>query len=278
MTATEEMLSIANVERLTGIDSCYIRRAMKEGLVQFEDRPAGVFISKSEIALWQSKPHELVQRLRTNREKYFTRKAAYLSKNNYILPFRGTWLVGGPHLKHCTRYAWDFIVVDPSDYDKCHLGITEEEILALKLRRDGNHNPRDFLCHGLEIIAPADGVILEVPDPGRFVNDNEDGQGTIAIDHGNGEYSHLGHVLGRSITVKKGDQVSQGQAICLAGGKHGDGILQTPHLHWDIWDHPHFFFAKGIPMLISKAFIYKNGQFVRRYTFYLRAGFLVSNT
>lgn len=275
--ATEETLSLSDVEQITGIGSFYIRRAMGEGLVRSEESPDGVRFSKGEIGLWRAKPPELAQRLRANREKHFIRKAGYVSRNNYILPFRGTWLVGGSHLKHCTRYAWDFLVVAPSDYGKCHSGMSEEDVLALKLRRDGNHNPRDFLCHGLEIVAPADGVILEVPDPGWFVNDNEDGQGTVTIDHGNGEYSHLGHVLGRSIPVRKGDRVSQGQVICLAGGKHGDGTHQVPHLHWDIWDHPHFLFAKGIPMLISDAFVYKKGQFVRRRAFYLRAGMLVSN-
>ena len=277
MTAGKEWISIAEAGKLTGIEAFYIRRAMQERLVQYEGRPESACFRRHEVALWQAKAAELVDRLCASKEKHCFRKAAYAPKHRYILPFRGTWLTGGTHIKHCTRYAWDFAVVDSSDYGKCHPGMTETEMLALKMRRGGNHNPRDFLCHGLEIIAPADGVILNAPDPGTFTDDKVDDQGHIAIDHGGHEYSHLNHILGRSVRVKKGDRVRQGQVICLAGGKHGDGVNQPPHLHWDLRDHPHFLFAKGLPMLISKALVYKDGQFERRYAFHLRAGMLVAN-
>lgn len=227
---------------------------MHEGLLKHGECETGVCFERGEIGLWQSKAPELADRLRSVREKFPIRKDACHLPNTYILPFRGTWLIGGPHIRHCTRYACDFIVIDPSEYPKCRRRMTENQMHALKMRRDeGTRNPQDLLCHGIEIIAPADGVILSAADPNFYVDDRADDQGIVIIDHGNNEYTRLCHDLGRSIRVKRGDRISQGQVVCLAGGRHGDSVHQTPHLYWDTWDHPHFLFAKGVPMLISRA-------------------------
>lgn len=271
-------VSLERAAEITGVRVEFIRRCMAEGLLKYHEHQGQIAFDQGEVDLWLNKAPELADRLRSTRERFPVRKDNYKSPNTYILPFRETWLIGGPHINHCTRYACDFIVVDPVDYGKCRRKMTEKEMLALKMRRDeGIRNPQDFLCHGVEIISPADGVVYMASDPLTCTNDKLDEQGIIMIDHGHNEYTRLCHVLGRSIRVKKGDHVSQGQVVCLAGGRHGDGIHQTPHLHWDIWDHPHFLFAKGIPMLISEGLIYSAGAYHKKQSFYLRQGMLVAN-
>jgi hypothetical protein len=251
---------------------------MAEGLVKHVENGGSLFFEQSEVDLWRREAPELIDRLRLTREKHPLRKGVFRSPNAYILPFRRIWLAAGAHIGHCTRYAIDFVVIAPSHYGQCRRGMSESDLLALEMRLNGGlRNPQDFLCHGVEIIAPADGVILNAADADACWGDHAEDQATVIIDHGHNEYSRLCHVLGRSIRVKNGDHVRQGQLICLAGGRHGDGIYQTPHLHWDIWDHPHFLFAKGVPMRIAKAMVYANGRFAQRRAFYLHDGMLLAN-
>ena len=277
MSETNYLVPLNEAVEISGIEKSFIQRAAKEGLINYEIQSEKLYFSKDEIDLWVKKAPELANRLRTTKEKEYFRKEGFVPKSSYILPFKGPWLVGGPHLLHCTRYAWDFLVIAPEDYSKCYYGMNEEDILKLRLfRNKGKKNPKDFFCYQVDIVCPADGEVIRVKE--NFTNDDsEDYQGVITIDHGNGEISNLAHVLGRTIEVKIGDMVKQGQKLCLAGGKHGDGITQMPHLHWDIWDHPHFLFAKGIPLKISKAKVFTNGSFEERCDFFLTSGMLVKN-
>ena len=51
------------------------------------------------------------------------------------------------------------------------------------------------------------------------------------IDHGNGEFSHLGHLKQGSLLVKPGDRLLAGQAIAEAGVS---GTSLFPHLHYQL--------------------------------------------
>lgn len=271
--------SLKEASKISEIPISLIKRAIKEGLVIFIIQSGkNIFFSKEEVQRWISRDKELGERIKTIPEKFPIRKSSYISKNKYILPFKGIWLAGGDHPQHCVRYASDFVVIDESDFHRVKIGISEDELVALKMHHGTNErNPRDFLCYGKEIIAPASGKIIMASNPEDFKEENIDGQGHIVIDHGNGEYGRLCHILGKSIRVKTGDLVKQGQVLGLAAGKLGDGIHRVPHLHWDVWDYRHFLFAKGLPVRISKAIIYNYGHKKVRYNFYIQSGMLVSN-
>lgn len=273
----KKLYTFRDVEKLLGIKAFFVQRAINEELVKAENSAEGIRFTKDEINLWKTKSPELADRIRKKKEKFPIRKKDYKSKNSYILPFHGVWLVCGTHLNHCTRYAWDFIVIEESDFDKCSVGMRDEEIFRLNMKKNGSHNPRNFLCYGREIISPANGRVLYAPDPANFKSRFFDDQSHIIMDHGNGEIGRLCHILGRSVKVRKGDIVEQGQLICLAGGKHGDGVRRVPHLHWDIWDNQHFLFAKGLPVKISKARTFNKNKNELRYSFFLRKGMLVAN-
>ena len=269
--------SLNEAENISGISLLFIERAIREGLVDYIRPGERILISSDEVELWTKKDDSLSRRLERN-EKFPIRKSNYVTQNNYILPFHGIFISWGEHpIEHCLRYAFDFMIIDEADFIKVKSGMTEDELIKLKMRRGINGNPRDFFCYEKEIIAPADGEIISASDPEKFINENIDGQGEIIIDHGNEEYGRLCHILGRSVRVKKGDIVRQGQVLCLAGGKHGDGSTQVPHLHWDVWDHTHFLFAKGIPVRISKALIHNNEEIKKKYNFYIQDSMLLSN-
>jgi len=57
----------------------------------------------------------------------------------------------------------------------------------------------------------------------------------IVIDHGNGEFSHLGHLKPGSVKVAVGDKVRAGQAIAQVGTS---GSSLFPHLHYELAASP----------------------------------------
>jgi len=128
------------------------------------------------------------------------------------------------------RYAHDFVVVDAA-------GVTHTG--------DGNKNT-DYPGYNQPVLAPAAGRVValysEQPD-----NDNgldyfdPSAMATkdpmllygnyLVLDHGNGEFSMLGH-LGKGTTiVKVGDEVKQGQPLARVGSS---GSSYFPHLHYEL--------------------------------------------
>ena len=53
----------------------------------------------------------------------------------------------------------------------------------------------------------------------------------MVIDHGNGEFSMLGHLQKGSLVVKVGDTVQRGQAVAKIGNS---GSSHNPHVHYEL--------------------------------------------
>lgn len=147
------------------------------------------------------------------------------------MPFNGTWLTfwGGDvdeknhhHGTQSQRYAFDFIVV--GDNDNFY-------------RTDGNTN-EDYFSFGLNILAPANGEVVEVVNglrdnkPGELNSFNYIGN-YIMIKHGEAVYSILGHLKQDSVTVKVGDRIKAGEKIALCGNS---GYTTDSHLHFHVQD------------------------------------------
>lgn len=174
--------------------------------------------------------------------------AAYRQKARYSLPFRGEWYVynGGPDeaTSHswnvvAQRYAYDFVMVDGS------------------LRRWFREGDRleDYRCYSAPVLAPADGLVVEVRDDVR----DAPGVGTgwvdplttdfrgnfVTIRHAEEEYSFLAHLIPGSIRVAVGQGVKAGQDIGRCGNS---GHSTEPHLHFQLQDRADFFEAAGLPV------------------------------
>lgn len=176
----------------------------------------------------------------------------YRCQVKYSLPFNDSWVVvnGGVDKKSShswniptQRYAYDFLIFDESG--KSCVG-------------DGK-NASDYYCFGKEILAPADGEVIEADSGysdslilgnGQADCSAHDIRGNhILIRHSEGEYSLLAHLLPGSLGVKAGDAVKRGQPIARCGNS---GNSSEPHLHFHLQDGTSFFTSSGLPIEFEK--------------------------
>ena len=175
-------------------------------------------------------------------------KDNFIPRTKYSLPFHGEWVaVNGGVTKEFShsweinsqRYAYDFIILN--NEGKSYSGDATM--------------PTNYFCYGKEILAPADGVVVEVRkdcgdsiimgggklDP--FIKDIRGNY--IVIKHSENEYSCLAHLMPDSITVCVGEQVKRKQQIARCGNS---GNTSEPHLHFQIQNGKDFFFSAGLPI------------------------------
>jgi hypothetical protein len=181
---------------------------------------------------------------------------AYMPKTALIFPVKGRLIIDdgndfyGHHRRmHFThpfaqtigfrsnfmRYALDFVNVDAAGARHKGDGMTNEQWYGWK----GN------------VVAPGDGVVVGVLndyvdndvvgkenkfDEARVMKEPITLYGNhVVIDHENGEFSMIGHVLQGSVRVKVGERVKRGQTIA-AMGSSGSSIY--PHVHYELRTDP----------------------------------------
>lgn len=146
------------------------------------------------------------------------------------LPFHGEWSVSQGHFgSHTHRdewaHAWDFIITDNENKQFAGNGETVT----------------DYFCFNKNVIAPADGHIVELVDG---IDDNPIGEAnllnnwgnTIVIKHSEYLYTKLSHLKKNSFVVKNGEFIKRGQLIARVGNS---GRSPYPHLHFQIQATPH---------------------------------------
>ena len=171
----------------------------------------------------------------------------------YRLPVDGEWTVVNGSLdrefSHSwipvnQRYAYDFVVTDDD-------GRTRPEGASAAVE--------SYYCHDEPVLAPADGVVVEVfesgLEPGRgggFSHPlKRDIRGNfVTIQHAPGEFSCLAHLVPRSVTVEPGDSVERGEQVGRCGHT---GNSSEPHLHFQLQDSPNFEMAAGLPVEFAGA-------------------------
>lgn len=168
------------------------------------------------------------------------------------LPFKGEWFVfwGGDtrklNIHHDTpnqKFAFDFCIMDKNG--KSHRG-------------KGRKN-EDYYCYGKEILAPADGKVIEVIDG---VRENKPGSmnpysavgNAVVIEHSEQEISIFAHLKFGSIKVKRGDRIRAGKSIGTCGNS---GNSSEPHLHYHLQDNPIMQEGKGIKCFFQKVKVEK---------------------
>ena len=179
-----------------------------------------------------------------------------MSKNRYILPFKGTWYIeyGGTKKKNShswnipsQRYAYDFeIRKNNSPYhdevDKC----------------------QNYYSYLENIYAPCDGWVIElvndyqnthITKDRKIINDCDNPRGNhIIIKHPNHEYSCICHFEKDSFQVKVGDLVKEGDLLGKVGNS---GNTQGPHIHFQVQLGLDPDKSKGIPIFFKNAY-YQN--------------------
>ena len=177
--------------------------------------------------------------------KRYDRSDGMRPKTALSLPFAGEWTASnatlgpgnGHYLNANQRFAIDF-------------GVTEEgEGGKRRSHRDKGTKNLDYLAYGRDILAPADGLVVQAVDG---VPDNVPGQvdvyfrlgNTLVLSFENGEYAVLSHLLPGSLRVRQGDRVQRGQVIAKCGNS---GNSTAPHLHFQLNDGPLMSYASTLP-------------------------------
>lgn len=145
------------------------------------------------------------------------------------LPFMGKWTVNQGYDGEYThkddwRHGLDFVLADGG---------------SKEYRGDG-FIVDDYYCYGKNIIAPADGYVVDIIEG---IDDNIVGEmdlvhnwgNSIVIQHVYGLCSQMSHIKKGSIEVKKGDFVQKGQHLAKVGNS---GRSPYPHLHFQIQSAP----------------------------------------
>jgi len=169
-------------------------------------------------------PEVMIYQYQSDLNRY--KNAAYA---NISLPFWGEWMVSQgydgkiTHLGSWSK-ALDFVILDHSMKTYQHLG---QEL-------------QDFYCYAKPILAPASGYVQLISN---YVDENEIGRNnsrdnwgnSILINHQNGLYSQISHVLKDSFTKAVGDYVQKGDIIAYCGNS---GRSPEPHIHFQLQTKP----------------------------------------
>jgi hypothetical protein len=121
--------------------------------------------------------------------------------------------------------------------------------------------------YGAEVLAVADGTVVEALDDiaesptlsaseGPLALENVSGN-YVALDLGGGRYAFYEHLKPGSITVRRGARVRSGQVIGLLGNSGGSS--SGPHLHFHVADSGNELAAEGLP------YVFRNFDVVGAY-------------
>ena len=174
-----------------------------------------------------------------------------------ILPFNEEWFVfwGGTTVEdnyhvayNNQKYAYDFFMVkDDKSYEN-----------------DSKDN-ENYYVFGKQIIAPCDAKVVKIISG---VHDNIPGEmnpkqvtgNTIILETGNKEYILFAHLKEKSIVVKEGQNVKQGDLLGLCGNS---GNSSEPHLHLSLQNVKDMHIATGAKLYFEK--IKVNGKIKEDY-------------
>ena len=99
----------------------------------------------------------------------------------------------------------------------------------------------DFYAYNKPVLAPADGVVVEVI---QHIDDNPIGEvnlvqnwgNTVVVRHAPGLYTQLSHLRAHSVPVQVGEQVRRGDVLGTCGNS---GRSPEPHLHFQVQATPY---------------------------------------
>lgn len=164
----------------------------------------------------------------------------------YRLPVVGLWRVQRTHVgnTHDQAYAFDMYMPTPN---------------GRPFTGNGKSNT-DWPAYGQPVVADAPGVVViavdGIPDniPG-VVNAYDQHGNYVVIDHQNGEFSLVAHLVPGTLRVRPGQYVNAGSELGRCGNS---GQTTNPHVHWQVMDNPNATIAR--PVLQRYLPYERNGQ------------------
>lgn len=179
-----------------------------------------------------------------------------MSKNKYILPFKGIWYIECGGTKKKNSHSWE-IIGQRFAYD------FEIRNNNLPYHDDPTKN-ENYYSYLENIYAPADGWVVEIinkypnthiTEDRKIINDCPDPRGNhIIIKHDHGEYSTICHIEKNSFKVKQGEIVREGDIIGKVGNS---GNTQGPHIHFQVQLGIDTDNAQGVPITFKNAYYNK---------------------
>lgn len=177
---------------------------------------------------------------------------AYRTRTRLRLPLAGRMLVwdGHDYYSHHRRFDLTHPVIGrlgwtgTSSRYSLDLVLTDRD--GNKTRGEGKANA-DYYGYGQPVLAPGEGVVVKAngaaPDTkGEAIKFDELKAESmvlfgnyVVIDHGDGEFSELGHLKPGSVVVHVGDHVKAGQMVGRVGAS---GSSLFPHLHYQLVSAP----------------------------------------
>jgi len=173
----------------------------------------------------------------------------YTARTSLVFPFRGRGFISqaqandGGHANRSGQFAIDALGVD-------------ESYAPVSSPEDVNGA---YVGYGRELVAPAAGTVARVradrpdqpvtgrSDPAFFAPEFPNGGDMgnhVVIDHGEGEFSVIAHMMAGSVLVTLGETVRQGQPIGRLGNS---GDTNGPHVHYQLQSGPDWPGADALP-------------------------------
>lgn len=184
-----------------------------------------------------------------------------MSKNKYILPFNGVWFVEYGGWKKENSHSWD-IIPQRYAYD---FEIRENNLPY----HDDYKKLENYYSYLEDVLCPCSGFVIDVCDlysdtkiyDGRARKcDSDDLRGNyVTIKHRYGEYSTICHFKEKTITVKIGDVVEEGQILGKVGNS---GNTEGPHIHFQVQQGADFNFSPGVKITFKN--VYSGRKKVRK--------------
>lgn len=188
------------------------------------------------------------------------------------MPFAGLWLARNSPVRRVPSHGTDLL---GERYAIDFIGVDRRRRTAD--RRDwrtllGTEPAERFFAYGRPILAPADGIVVELHDgeidhvgrrsqltlvpyalgqPSRV----QQGVGAIAGNYliialrDSGTFVALAHLQASSILVAAGEEVTAGQHVAACGNS---GNSTQPHVHVQVMDSADLSVARGVPMAFRR--------------------------